>query len=195
LGIESDELEGGFRTRSAELADDSSTRGFIEIFLFDTTSGGAGFSLKAWEEFDEVLQEARKILGACSCDTACHNCLRAYQNRHLHDILNRHQGLVLLEYATTGQAPELEEQKVNAMVDQLERSLKLQNSDIDIVRPVSVNDAWEIKLNGSSLSFGVRSCLRDPRAYDSPELDEDYSDFELTSKLPEVAYEITDRLE
>lgn len=194
LGIESDELEGGFRTRSAELADDPSTRGFIEIFLFDTTSGGAGFSLKAWEEFDEVLQEARKILGACSCDTACHNCLRAYQNRHLHDILNRHQGLALLEYATTGRAPELEEQKVNAMVDQLERSIKLQNSDIDIVRPVSVNDAWEIKLNGSSLSFGVRSCLRDPRAHDSPELDEDYSDFELTSKLPEVAYEITDRL-
>jgi len=42
LGIEDDELEGGFRTRSAEHAD-IDARGVIEVFLFDTTAGGAGF--------------------------------------------------------------------------------------------------------------------------------------------------------
>lgn len=92
-------------------------------------------------------------------------------------------------------APTLEAPKVNALVDQLERSLKLQNPDIEVVRSGSADDSWQIQLNGSSLSFGVRSCLREPRAPDSPELDEDYSDFQLTSQLPEVAYEITDRLE
>jgi hypothetical protein len=84
LGIEDQELEGGFRTRSADLGPEDDARGFIEIFLFDTTSGGAGFSSKVWDEFDTVLEEARSILADCDCATACHSCLRRYQNRHLH---------------------------------------------------------------------------------------------------------------
>jgi len=64
LGIEDNELEGGFRTRSADYVEESGVSGVIEVFLFDTTAGGAGFSSKVWDEFDAVLAETRSILKA-----------------------------------------------------------------------------------------------------------------------------------
>jgi len=193
LGIEDDELEGGFRTRSAELTDDEEVRGFIEIFLFDTTAGGAGFSSKVWEEFADVLDETRVILEGCKCDTACHNCLRRYQNRHLHESLNRHQGLALLDYAETGDPPTLQDRKIAGLLNQLERALQLQADGVKIDRGGDAN-RWTVTLNGSEHTFSIRSSLREPLA-DDAQFDEDYSDYELSHELPDVAYSIIDRLE
>jgi ATP-dependent helicase YprA (DUF1998 family) len=195
LGIEDNELEGGFRTRSADYVEESGVSGVIEVFLFDTTAGGAGFSSKVWDEFDAVLAETRSILEGCSCDTACHNCLRRYENRHLHDSLNRHQGLALLDYAETGDSPTLRDEKVAALVRQLERSLRLKEQSVSITERSADLDAWDIEIDGKSLTFGVRSSLRRSRVPDTRLLDEDYSDYELSHQLPEVAYSIIDHLE
>jgi ATP-dependent helicase YprA (DUF1998 family) len=195
LGIESDELEGGFRTRSAELSDEDDVRGFIEIFLFDTTSGGAGFSLRVWEAFEEVLDETKNILSNCSCDSACHNCLRQYQNRHLHDALNRHQGLALYDYARNGTPPLVTDDQAQNLIEQLERSLQLQEPDTSINSVSGSPPRWEVSLNGEAVTFGVRSCLREKRVSDIDGLDADFSDHELSSYLPSVAYELIEKLE
>jgi len=192
LGIEDDELEGGFRTRSAEHAD-IDARGVIEVFLFDTTAGGAGFSSRVWEEFDAVCAEARSILESCSCDTACHNCLRRYQNRHLHDSLNRHEGLALLDYAQTGTPPTLRPDKTQSLIKQLERALELKEEDVAL-RAID-DDKWEIEIDGTTMTFGIRSSLRRSRAPTSAMYDEDYSDYELSQRLPEVAHSIVDQLQ
>ena len=192
LGIEDDELEGGFRTRSAEHAD-IDARGVIEVFLFDTTAGGAGFSSRVWEEFDAVCAEARSILESCSCDTACHNCLRRYQNRHLHDSLNRHEGLALLDYAQTGTPPTLRPDKTQSLIKQLERALELKEEDVAL-RAID-DDKWEIEIDGTTMTFGIRSSLRRSRAPTSTTYDEDYSDYELSQRLPEVAHSIVDQLQ
>jgi ATP-dependent helicase YprA (DUF1998 family) len=192
LGIEDNELEGGFRARSAEHAD-VDARGVIEIFLFDTTAGGAGFSSRVWEEFSAVCEEARSILENCSCDTACHNCLRRYQNRHLHDSLNRHEGLALLDYAQNGTPPTLRREKEQSLIQQLERALELKEEDVAL-RDIE-DGKWEIEIDGSTMTFGVRSSLRRPRDPESEAYDEDYSDYELSQRLPEVAHSIVDQLQ
>jgi hypothetical protein len=56
LDLEHGELEGGFRTRSPSGADESGILGYVEIFLFDTTPGGAGFANRVWEEFEAVVE-------------------------------------------------------------------------------------------------------------------------------------------
>jgi len=56
-------------------------------------------------------------------------------------------------------------------------------------------DAWDIEIDGKSLTFGVRSSLRRSRVPDTRLLDEDYSDYELSHQLPEVAYSIIDHPE
>jgi ATP-dependent helicase YprA (DUF1998 family) len=193
LGIEDDELEGGFRTRSADLVDADEVRGFVEIFLFDTTAGGAGFSSKVWDEFDSVLDETRSILAGCQCDTACHNCLRRYQNRHLHEALNRHQGLALLDYAETGDPPTLQERKIEGLLNQLERALQLQAEGVTIDRDGTSNH-WTVRLDGATHTFSIRSSLRQPLS-DDAQFDTDYSDYELSHELPDVAYSMIDQLE
>lgn len=194
LGIEEGELEGGYRTRSAEVGPSPDTRGFIEIFLFDTTAGGAGFSTRVWEEFDDVLNETREILTECDCGSACHNCLRTYQNRHLHEILNRHLGMALLEYATTGKPPALDESRTEGLVSQLEQTLQLQEPDTTVVSSGRTRGEWTANLNGTSVTFGVRSCLREPRRDADRPMEMDISDYQLSNRLPEVAYELNERL-
>ncbi len=193
LGIEDDELEGGFRTRSAAHIDDSDAHGVLELFLFDTTPGGAGFSSKVWEEFENVLDEARTTLANCECESACHDCLRRYQNRHMHNLLNRHQGLALLDYAENGTIPTLTETKISALITRLEQSLVLQNSDIELRQQRDI-DKFQVRMDGATLNFGVRSCLRDRRLEETG-LDQDFSDHELTHQLPEVAVSIIAELE
>ncbi len=193
LGIEDDELEGGFRTRSAAHIDDLDAHGVLELFLFDTTPGGAGFSSKVWEEFGNVLDEARTTLADCECESACHDCLRRYQNRHMHNLLNRHQGLALLDYAENGTIPTLTETKISALITRLEQSLVLQDSDIELQQQSDI-DKFQVRMDGATLNFGVRSCLRD-RRLEGTGLDQDFSDHELTHRLPEVAVSIIAELE
>lgn len=194
LGIESNELEGGYRTRSANLVPVDDVRGVIEIFLFDTTAGGAGFSAKVWDEFNEVRAETEAILQGCDCDTACHNCLRHYGNRHLHDSLNRHEGLALLEYAESGDPPTLTTTKSETLIQQLERALALQADETEVNAIASDPDTWQITHKGKTHTFGVRANLRQSRAPDTEDLDEDYSEYQLTKHLPEVAHSIVDQL-
>lgn len=195
LGIESDELEGGFRTRSAELSDEDGVRGFIEIFLFDTTAGGAGFSLRVWEAFEEVLNETEAILSDCSCDSACHDCLRQYQNRHLHETLDRHQGLALYDYAHNGMAPTVTDDQSETLINHLERALQLQDSATTIQQLSDSPARWQVEIDGERATFSVRSCLREERLAERENLDYDFSDHRLSSYLPSVAYELIETLQ
>lgn len=194
LGIEDTELEGGYRTRSAEYVEDDDVHGLIEIFLFDTTAGGAGFSARVWDQFDAVLDETEKILSNCSCDTACHNCLRRYDNRHLHESLDRHQGYDLLTYAKTGEPPRVGHSKANRLISQLDKSLRLREQDVEVTQASQSDRTWDVSLHGETLKMNVRSALRRSRVHQSPQLDVDYTDYQLEYQLAEVAHDILDRV-
>lgn len=195
LGIEDNELEGGFRTRSADVINDESSLGIVEIFLFDTTPGGAGFSSKVWDEFDSVVSRAQKVLTGevCDCDSACHKCLRRYGNRHLHGQLDRFLGAALLEYGLTGETPDIASNRVESLVRRLEQSLTLQDPTVELQQRSGRTDGWTVTADQGSFDFSVRSCLQRPR--EQGDVDRDFSDHQLQHKLPEVATEIIHSLE
>ncbi len=60
-----------------------------EIILFDNTPGGAGFVRDAIENWEEVVRAALAICQNCTCETACYECLKDYNNQSQHDALNR----------------------------------------------------------------------------------------------------------
>lgn len=188
LGIESDELEGGFRTRAPEPDADPDIKGYIECFLFDTTPGGAGFSARAWEQFDSVLDAASRVLHDCDCNSSCHNCLNTYQNRHIHDSLDRHIGGDLLTYLKTGTAPEMADSRRERLVNQLRGTLQHLNSDITIEE--NPDGIWTISDASGKIRFDLRSDLRGSRV-DHGVIDHDFSGYQLTAQLPKTAYEIT----
>jgi len=74
----------------------------VEVFLYDTLSGGAGFSSQVISLIrdKDLFEEALKILKECpeDCDASCYRCLRSFKNKIHHTELDRHIGYSLLEY-------------------------------------------------------------------------------------------------
>lgn len=91
---------------------------YLDIYLYDTLSGGAGYSELAAKYFDDIVQGAMQILRGCNCESSCTDCLDHFYNQHIKGRLDRRLGASLLEYALSGKIPVLDE------VGQQRRALK-----------------------------------------------------------------------
>ncbi len=61
------------------------------IILFDTSAGGAGFSIQASQYLPELLTRVKNKAQSCGCDKACHRCLVDYSTQHALELLDRNQ--------------------------------------------------------------------------------------------------------
>ncbi len=106
LDIEFHEIKSGYRLRYTE----DGMGAYVDIFLFDSLSSGAGYCSALGERTEELMQETKKILQSChaGCDSACHECLMHYWNQRVHGLLDRFAALELLEWCeNSGLPPEL----------------------------------------------------------------------------------------
>ncbi|WP_109529968.1 DEAD/DEAH box helicase [Nocardia aurea] len=143
LNIDPNEISAGYSHRTSP---EPGTR-ISEIFLYDTASGGAGYSADAGREIGKVIQQVRSVLADCPADCArsCTRCLRHYRNRFLHGRLDRHLALSLFEYSIEGRVPELPtigQQK--ELLAPLRRYFELEgytvDPEVDKFRPLSVSN-------------------------------------------------------
>ncbi len=97
LDIDFNELSVGSRTRIG------SNRVYADVFLFDALSSGAGYSASLGEQYiiERLFNETRNIL-ECTCDASCFSCLKHYGNKLIHNVLDRHAAIDLLDYAVSG---------------------------------------------------------------------------------------------
>lgn len=107
LQIDPGELAAGYRlmpptgTQSGALAT-------AELYLYDTSAGGAGYAAEAGDHLDEILWEAERLAGDCQgegCEGSCPKCLRHYGNRFWHERLDRRLASQVLAYAARGAIP------------------------------------------------------------------------------------------
>lgn len=96
LDIDFSELCVGSRRRF------SSESVYVDIYLFDSLSSGAGYSslLANEQSIESMVDKARNILAGCDCDSSCLSCLRHYRNKIHHASLDRHAAMDLLDYVT-----------------------------------------------------------------------------------------------
>ncbi len=47
------------------------------IFIYDGVPGGAGFSLQAYQQADELIQNAIEVIERCPCDSGCPACVHS----------------------------------------------------------------------------------------------------------------------
>ncbi len=92
LDIEFTELVTGYRIR----------KNFVDVYLYDSLSSGAGYAVSLQESIQDILEETRELLSQCSCDSACHQCLKHYRNQFVHGHLDRKAALDLLDWGRTG---------------------------------------------------------------------------------------------
>ncbi len=96
LDIEFTELVAGYRLRENEKGV------FVDIYLYDSLSSGAGYAVGVANEIEGLLDEAESFLQSCDCSSSCHNCLKHYRNQHVHGMLDRFAALELLNWGKYG---------------------------------------------------------------------------------------------
>lgn len=104
LDIEFNEIKSGYRLRY----DNAQRKTFVDVFLFDSLSSGAGYCSALADRTEELMEETRKVLNSCpgGCDSACHECLMHYWNQRVHSKLDRFAALDLLNWCQNSVLPE-----------------------------------------------------------------------------------------
>ncbi len=97
LDIEFTELVSGYRVR------ENKEGVFVDLYWYDSLSSGAGYAVGLAPRIAEILQDTERFLEECTCEDACHNCLKHYRNRYLHGRLDRFAALDLLRWSMKGQ--------------------------------------------------------------------------------------------
>lgn len=101
---------------------------FVDIFLYDSLSSGAGYSSLLGNDnaLKEILSRSREILQSCDCDSACLECLKHFQNKVVHKYLDRHAAIELLDYAEFGAVRSVTRKSADLLFAPLKEALLLE---------------------------------------------------------------------
>ena len=138
-----------------------------DIYLFDTLSGGAGYSDQVGRELSEILRGALiPLLHDCpgGCERSCYNCLRHYGNQFWHASLDRQLASALMAYAIDGVVPQPD--NVNSQAAKLAPLRRMLELDGIACNSPSSTNAQPVPLlargaSGNGLSIGVFNGLLD----------------------------------
>lgn len=99
LDVDFKDIKGGHRIHKTE---DTT---FVDIYIYDSLSSGAGYATGLWDMIDPLLQNVQEVLNCKNCETACHSCLKHYWNQRVHEKLDRRAALDLLKWGKSGELP------------------------------------------------------------------------------------------
>lgn len=162
LGLMNREISAGFRLVS------SGVNNFVDIFLYDSVSGGAGLVSQVKnmnkEEMLEFLHDAvdhldgRTCLEKKACSRACVGCLLDFKNKRDHDIINRPLGWSLSKFFQSNRTPccydyglNIEGESINRLDNAIDsystftgnKSTKLSKESDDVINTPS-GKKWKI---------------------------------------------------
>jgi ATP-dependent helicase YprA (DUF1998 family) len=127
LELEATEIQAEFRPALNGRGGDGLE---VEIYLYDTLPGGAGFVRQAGRLELQLFGEALRILERCpdDCDSSCYRCLRSYKNKFEHHLLDRQIAASLLRYLLHGDLPALDGARSERSSDLLFNDLERQDA-------------------------------------------------------------------
>lgn len=123
----------------------------VEIYLYDTLPGGAGYTSRIRRDLMSILEDALALLRTCDggCDTSCYRCLRSYQNKFEHQLLDRFVGAAFLEHALNGSLGDLDSARITAasevLVAELKRSLP-ESVSVEMQASVDIDGMGEVRV-------------------------------------------------
>ena len=135
----------------------------VEVFLYDTLAGGAGFSPQLAPRGKELFETALTILEQCPgrCDASCYRCLRSFRNKLDHMLLDRFVGAQLIRHVLTGAMapfdPKRAVKSLRVLANDLERQL---SGAFDVIRNFEGNGPPLVlrrKTDGSERAIDIQS--------------------------------------
>lgn len=170
LDVEFNDIKVGNRIRYYE------NSVYIDIFLYDSLSSGAGYAFEVANCLDQLFEEAKELLNGCNCESACHDCLKNFWNQREQNYLNRKEALDLLKWAMNGKLPTL-----FSIESQLEKLSPLKSVLLmdDIYLTIEVDrDKLILKYKGLERNIKVV-----PSMYNTCYFDNSINDIVLSEKM------------
>ena len=183
LDIDFNELCVGSRNRLGN------SGAFVDVFLFDSLSSGAGYSSELASEhiLKQLFNKTKDILTNCNCQDACFSCLKHFNNKLTHSKLDRFAGLDLLEYAICGTfKSSVTAGDVEEAFSQVREVLKFETG---ITTKLEGN---ELRVSGKGISRALR-CLPDMAPKTRGESGDEFWKYQLTHDVPAVVEQILDK--
>lgn len=104
----------------------------VDVYLYDTTPGGAGFVKAAVSDPVSLLRQAIDLLDGCDCESSCYKCLRSYTNRFLHKDLDRELGSALLKHVLNDvERPRLDQQTEQRLLTMIATDLRDMDHEVE----------------------------------------------------------------
>jgi DEAD/DEAH box helicase domain-containing protein len=70
--------------------------GHPTIFIYDGHPGGIGIARSAFTRFEELCEDARRLIGECACSEGCPSCIQSPKCGNLNEPLSKAGALMLL---------------------------------------------------------------------------------------------------
>ena len=70
--------------------------GRATIFIYDGHPGGVGITLRGYEAFERLLDDAERLIGECPCDSGCPSCVQSPKCGNLNEPLYKRGALELM---------------------------------------------------------------------------------------------------
>jgi DEAD/DEAH box helicase domain-containing protein len=66
------------------------------IFIYDGHPGGVGITRRGYDEFERLVDDARRLIGECPCESGCPSCVQSPKCGNLNEPLSKRGALELL---------------------------------------------------------------------------------------------------
>ena len=70
------------------------------IFIYDGHPGGIGITRRGFDEFERLVDDARRLIGECPCAAGCPSCVQSPKCGNLNEPLSKRGALELLRRLT-----------------------------------------------------------------------------------------------
>jgi DEAD/DEAH box helicase domain-containing protein len=70
--------------------------GGATIFIYDGHPGGVGITRRGYEAFERLVDDARRLIGECPCNSGCPSCVQSPKCGNLNEPLSKRGALELL---------------------------------------------------------------------------------------------------
>ena len=91
------------------------------IFIYDGHKGGVGYAEKGYDLIEQVLEDTKKAIESCPCESGCPSCIQSPKCGNNNEPLDKHAAIMIL-HEIMGKVPYIPPEKKEKNLSEIKAS-------------------------------------------------------------------------